>query len=92
MQEGDGDDDRNNYHCYRKTLLYYYPIFQVEKSRPKEEKQFVRGHIGWQKQIQDLNQGFPILVHELSFSKEPTCKVIEERQVLLSPGDVSVCQ
>lgn len=27
-----------------------------------------------------------------SFSKEPIGKFIEERQVLLSPGDVSVCQ
>lgn len=42
--------------------IYYYPISQMKTLRPTEEKQLAQGHIARLRQIQDLNQGFPVLV------------------------------
>lgn len=93
-KDGDNDDDNNGDDHPKEGRPYYILLshFSDENTEAhRGEAACPRSH-----SMSEANSGLeprvPSPSSELSLLKDPTSKVREERQVLLSPGDASVCQ
>lgn len=76
-----GPDFQNILSAALKIIVYYYPIFQMEKPRPREVV-CSRSH-STSETDSGLEPRVPIPSSELSLSKDPMSNVAEERQARL---------